>query len=70
MVQTILETMVPERREVFVLYELEELSGREIAEHLGVPLGTVASRLRKAREDFREALACADANEPPFGRGT
>ena len=70
MVQRILESMDPERREVFVLYELEELSGREIAEHLGIPPGTVASRLRKAREDFREALARADANAPPFGRDT
>ncbi|MBX3224749.1 MAG: sigma-70 family RNA polymerase sigma factor [Labilithrix sp.] len=68
MIQQILEGMIPERREVFVLYELEELSGREIAEHLGVPAGTVASRLRKARVDFREALARAEANDPPIGR--
>lgn len=70
MVQRILETMLPERREVFVLYELEELTGREISEHLGVPLGTVASRLRKAREDFRKAIALVDPDEPSLGRGT
>jgi RNA polymerase sigma-70 factor, ECF subfamily len=70
MVQRVLETMLPERREVFVLYELEELTGREISEHLGVPPGTVASRLRKAREDFRQAIALVDSNEPTFGRGT
>jgi RNA polymerase sigma-70 factor, ECF subfamily len=70
MVQRVLETMLPERREVFVLYELEELTGREISEHLGVPPGTVASRLRKAREDFRQAIALVDPNEPSFGRGT
>lgn len=70
MVQRVLETMLPERREVFVLYELEELTGREISRHLGVPPGTVATRLRKAREDFRKAIALADPNEPTFGRGT
>ncbi|AKV03981.1 RNA polymerase sigma factor RpoE [Labilithrix luteola] len=56
MIQWALDNMIPERREVFVLYELEELTAREIAEYLGVPPGTVASRLRKAREDLRTAL--------------
>ena len=41
--------------EVFVLYELEELTSPEIAELLGIPLGSVASRLRRAREQFRSA---------------
>lgn len=53
----ILATLPDERREVFVLYELEGLTGPEIAEHLGVPEGTVASRLRRAREDFQAAIA-------------
>lgn len=39
--------------EVFVLYELEDLSSPEIAALLEIPLGTVASRLRRAREQFR-----------------
>lgn len=56
MIQWALDGMIAERREVFVLYELEELTAREIAEHLGIPPGTVASRLRKAREDLRVAL--------------
>jgi RNA polymerase sigma-70 factor (ECF subfamily) len=38
---------------VFVLFELEELSTAKIAEMLGIPLGTVASRLRRAREAFK-----------------
>ena len=70
LVHRILEGMLPERREVFVLHELEELTAREIAEYLGVPAGTVASRLRKAREDFRAAFALAHAEGTNEGRGT
>ena len=40
--------------EVFVLYEIEGLTSPEIAELLEIPLGSVASRLRRAREQFRE----------------
>ena len=43
--------------EVFVLYELEGLTSPEIAELLQSPLGSVASRLRRAREQFRAAAA-------------
>jgi RNA polymerase sigma-70 factor (ECF subfamily) len=38
---------------VFVLFEFEELSSPEIAEMLDIPLGTVASRLRRARQIFK-----------------
>jgi RNA polymerase sigma-70 factor (ECF subfamily) len=41
-----------EERTVFVLFELEELSMAEIAEIVEIPPGTVASRLRRAREEF------------------
>lgn len=37
----------------FSLYEIEGLSSPEIATILGIPLGTVASRLRRARQEFR-----------------
>jgi RNA polymerase sigma-70 factor (ECF subfamily) len=57
LVDRILGAMDEERREVFVLYELQELSGREIAAHLGIPAGTVASRLRAAREQFERMVA-------------
>ncbi len=40
------------QREVFVLYELEQLSGEEIAERVGVPVGTVWTRLHHARLEF------------------
>jgi RNA polymerase sigma-70 factor (ECF subfamily) len=46
-----------ELRTTFVLFELEGLTSPEIAELAGVPLGTVASRLRRARERFRQLLA-------------
>jgi RNA polymerase sigma-70 factor (ECF subfamily) len=48
----ILDEMPEELRVVFVLFELEELSTPEIAEVCQVPVGTAASRLRRAREDF------------------
>jgi RNA polymerase sigma-70 factor, ECF subfamily len=46
----------PDLAEVFVLYELEGLSSPEIAALLEIPLGTVASRLRRAREQFRAVV--------------
>lgn len=48
-----------EQRVVFLLFELEGLSGDEIAEALSIPVGTVRSRLRLARESFRSALDSA-----------
>jgi RNA polymerase sigma-70 factor, ECF subfamily len=48
----ILEAMPLDLRVVFVLFELEELTMAEIASMLGVPNGTAASRLRRAREEF------------------
>jgi RNA polymerase sigma-70 factor, ECF subfamily len=44
-------------REVLVLRELEGLSYREIAEVVGVPMGTVMSTLFRAREQFRHAAS-------------
>jgi RNA polymerase sigma-70 factor (ECF subfamily) len=52
-----LSKLNPELAEVFVLYEIEELSSPEIAALLEIPLGSVASRLRRAREQFRAAVA-------------
>lgn len=43
-------------RSVFVLFELEELPVAEIAALLQIPVGTAASRLRRARESFRAAV--------------
>jgi RNA polymerase sigma-70 factor (ECF subfamily) len=54
---TILETMQEEQRLVFVLFEIERMTGEEISEALGIPLGTAYSRLRLARTAFRGAVA-------------
>lgn len=53
----ILSEMPIEQRAVFVLFELEELSGEEIAALLAVPEGTVRSRLRLARRAFSKSVA-------------
>lgn len=48
----ILDALPPDHRAVFVLHELEELTMAEIAVSLSLAPGTVASRLRRARELF------------------
>jgi RNA polymerase sigma-70 factor (ECF subfamily) len=58
-----LDAMPLEQRAVFTLFELEGLEGGEIAELLQVPLATVHSRLRLARETFRRVVARARARE-------
>jgi RNA polymerase sigma-70 factor (ECF subfamily) len=55
LLQDILMEMPLEQRTVFVLFELEELAVPAIAELVGVPVGTVNSRLRRAREIFQTA---------------
>lgn len=47
-----LDKLSIELRTVFVLFELEEITVPQIAEILSLPVGTVASRLRRAREEF------------------
>jgi len=45
-----------EHRQILLLISVEELSYREIADELEIPLGTVMSRLARARERLRELL--------------
>lgn len=52
----ILDALPDDMREVLVLFEMKELSIQEIAEALDMPLGTVGSRLRRAREKFQAAV--------------
>jgi RNA polymerase sigma-70 factor (ECF subfamily) len=51
----VLDSLPDDLRTVFVLFELEELATQEIADALDIPRGTVASRLRRARDEFQEA---------------
>jgi RNA polymerase sigma-70 factor (ECF subfamily) len=56
-----LATMDLDQRAVFTLFELEGMSGNDIAEALEIPLGTAYSRLRLAREAFRRAVLRGEA---------
>lgn len=67
----VLEAMPMDLRSVFVLFEIEELSMQEIAVLLGIPAGTVASRLKRAREEFDRLLARhAPARERDGAKGS
>jgi RNA polymerase sigma-70 factor (ECF subfamily) len=56
LLELILSRMPEKLRVVFVMFELEELSGDEIARALNVPVGTVRSRLRLAREAVQQSV--------------
>lgn len=55
-VLAVIEKLAPEYRDVVVLRELDGMSYREIVEVLGVPEGTVESRLFRARQELKEHL--------------
>ncbi|WP_437490361.1 sigma-70 family RNA polymerase sigma factor [Sorangium sp. So ce1014] len=57
----ILDTMPLDLRAVFVLFELEQMTMANIAVMLELPAGTVASRLRRAREHFQAAVRRLEA---------
>jgi RNA polymerase sigma-70 factor, ECF subfamily len=69
--RTVLDALLAEMpvalRSVFVLFELDQLSTVEIAGLLGVPRGTVASRLRRAREDFEKRVRRLEAGARSAG---
>jgi len=60
----VLDRMDESLRVVFVLYEFEEMNMSEIAEVLEIPRGTVASRLRRARAEFRERVSALEGVAP------
>jgi RNA polymerase sigma factor (sigma-70 family) len=54
-VRDVLDRLSPEHRAVLTLRDLEGLDEQTASEHLGVPAGTVRSRLFRARRSFRQA---------------
>ena len=60
--QRCLLRLPPEQRAVLLLVSVEELSYEEVAQVLAIPIGTVMSRLSRARSRLRELL-----DAPPAG---
>jgi RNA polymerase sigma-70 factor (ECF subfamily) len=64
-IQRALATLVDDQRTALLLVVLEGLSYREVAEVQGVPIGTVMSRLARARMQIKSYL---DGQRPPLRR--
>jgi RNA polymerase sigma-70 factor, ECF subfamily len=56
-VDAVVSELADDVRHVFILFELEGCSTEEIAKLMNIPSGTVASRLRRAREDFQSKVS-------------
>jgi RNA polymerase sigma-70 factor (ECF subfamily) len=65
-----LEQLPEDHRTVIVLADIEELSYKEIAEVMGCPIGTVMSRLHRARRSLRERVVAAAEGAPIVGDQT
>lgn len=63
----LLQSLAPNYRACILLREVQGLSYAEIAEHLEIPIGTVMSRLARARQVLRERLEQSDENWTPPG---
>lgn len=59
----LLDELELDKRAVFVMFEVDEMPCEEIAQILGVPVGTVYSRLHAARRSFQRALARMQARD-------
>jgi RNA polymerase sigma-70 factor (ECF subfamily) len=64
LVQRAIDNLPAHQREPLLLCEVEEMSYQEIAEILSIPIGTVMSRLARARRAVRESL-CSSAGARP-----
>jgi len=62
-----LEALSADYREVLILREIEELSYRDIARIVGVPIGTVMSRLARARAQLQRAWLQVQAKDGGHG---
>jgi RNA polymerase sigma-70 factor, ECF subfamily len=67
--EALLDELDVDKRAVFVMYELEEMPGEEIAEIMGIPVGTVYSRLFAARKELRKALGRQAARDAHLAGG-
>jgi RNA polymerase sigma-70 factor, ECF subfamily len=63
-VYRLLDKIAEKKRTVFIMYELEGMSGDEIAEVVGCPVKTVWTRLHHARKEFLAKLEREDKLEP------
>ena len=55
-VQRALSRLAPEQREVLLLIALEDMTYADVSRALGIPIGTVMSRLSRGRERLRRAM--------------
>ena len=63
----LMEQLPAEYREVLLLREVEDLAYKEIAKVIGVPVGTVMSRLSRARHSLRKLWLAQAETEDAYG---
>lgn len=63
-VQSILDTLPEKYKTVLILHYLEDSSYQETADILGVPIGTIMSRLSRAKQAMKKALLRSMRNAP------
>jgi len=66
--EALLDELDLDKRAVLVMFEIDQMECEEIAEELGVPVGTVHSRLHAARKAFEKAIARRQARLSRGGR--
>jgi RNA polymerase sigma-70 factor, ECF subfamily len=62
LLESLLASLAPEKREAFVLVELEQMTILEVGHALGVNSNTISSRVRAARQELEQALARREAH--------
>ncbi len=67
LVQAAIAQLVPAWREVILLAEVEEMKYKEIAEALDIPIGTVMSRLARARQQIKAHIVAALSEKKVVG---
>jgi len=67
LVQTAIAALPPVFREVILLADMQEMRYQEIAEALDIPIGTVMSRLARARKQVRDQIIAAVGSKKVIG---